>query len=279
VRTAAEIHQELARLATLADEQINVTESALLLASLERPRAPWERYHRHLRKLIGEVRAYAGTDPADAGLDLHAEALIQVIAKRYGYRGEDEDEDDPEFANLMRVIDNRQGTPAALGIVYLHVARSLGWPATGIDFPTRFLVRLEHGAAGLILDPAAGGRSLAAQDLRNLLKAATGNDAELTPDHYRPASNRDMLLRLHGDYKLRLLRHERPEDALKAVDAMLLFAPGTPRLWRESGLLNARLERVEAAVASLEEYMRCTPADGARYRASVLLQELRGRLN
>ena len=279
MRPAADIRQALARLATLPDRQIDVTDSALLLASLGRPRAPVERYQRHLGKLAGEVRAYVGTDGADAGLDLYAEALVQVIAKRYGYRGEDEDEDEPECATLTRVIDNRQGTPAALGIVYLHVARSLGWPATGIDFPTRFLLRLEHGAAGLILDPAASGRSLAAQDLRDLLKAATGNDAELTPDHYRPASNRDMLLRLHGDFKVRLLRRERLEEALEAVEAMLLFAPGAARLWREAGVLNARLERVEAAVASLEEYMRCTPTDGARYRASVLLQELRGRLS
>ena len=279
MRPAADIRLALARLATLPDRQVDVTDSALLLASLGRPRASIERYQRHLGKLAGEVRAYVGTDGADAGLDLYAEALVQVIAKRYGYRGEDEDEDEPECATLTRVIDNRQGTPAALGIVYLHVARSLGWPATGIDFPTRFLVRLEHGAAGLILDPAAGGRSLAAQDLRDLLKAATGNDAELTPDHYRPASNRDMLLRLHGDFKVRLLRRERLEEALEAVEAMLLFAPGAARLWREAGALNARLERVEAAVASLEEYMRCTPTDGARYRASVLLQELRGRLS
>lgn len=279
MRTASDIRHALAHLATVPDREIEITDSALLLASLGRPRASVERYRRHLDKLAHEVRAYAGGDGTDAGLGLHAEALVQVIAKRYGYRGEDEDEEEPECATLTRVIDNRQGTPAALAIVYLHVARSLGWPATGIDFPTRFLVRLEHGAAGLILDPAAGGRSLAAQDLRDLLKAATGNDAELTPDHYRPASNRDMLLRLHGDYKVRLLRHERLEEALEAVESMLLFAPGAARLWREAGLLNARLERVEAAVASLEEYMRCTPTDGSRYRASVLLQELRGRLN
>ena len=132
MRTAAEIRQALAGLATLPDRRIDIADAALLLASLGRPRTPVERYRRHLRKLAGEVRAYAGADGADASLDLHAEALVQVIAKRYGYRGEEEDEDDPERASLTRVIDNRQGTSAALGIVYLHVAQSLGWPATGI---------------------------------------------------------------------------------------------------------------------------------------------------
>ncbi len=203
----------------------------------------------------------------------------QVIAKRYSYRAEDEDEDDPDCATLTRVINNRQETPVALGVAYVHAARTLSWPVAAIDFPARFLVRLEHGLAGLILDPSASGRSLAARDLRDLLEGATGNDVEMTPDHYRPASNRDMLLRLHGDYKARLLRRERLKDTLEVVETMLLFAPGVARLWREAELLNARLERVEAAVALLEEYMSCTPADAARYRTSVMLQELRGHLS
>jgi len=42
--------------------------------------------------------------------------------------------------------------------------------------------------------------------------------------------------------------------------------------------LHAHLDNVKEAVAALEEYMRRTVGDAARYRTSVLLQELRGRL-
>jgi hypothetical protein len=44
-------------------------------------------------------------------------------------------------------------------------------------------------------------------------------------------------------------------------------------------LLHNRLNHVAEAVRALEEYLRRTGGGEARYNASVLLQELRARLN
>jgi regulator of sirC expression with transglutaminase-like and TPR domain len=86
------------------------------------------------------------------------------------------------------------------------------------------------------------------------------------------------LVRLQNNVKSRLFGAERLDDALDAIEAMLLFAPDEAALWRESGILNARLDNVEAAVEALEEYLRCDTGEAARYRTSALLQELKGRL-
>jgi regulator of sirC expression with transglutaminase-like and TPR domain len=179
----------------------------------------------------------------------------------------------------MRVIDNRRGLPVVLGILYIHVARRLGWTMTGLDFPSRFLVRLEHDGRRLILDPADGGAALDPTALRALLKTVAGNDAELTPDHYRPAGNRAILYRMQNNIKVRLLKDTKLEEALKVIEAMALFAPAMPDLWREAGVINARLDNLRAAVAALEEYLRRSGGDPDRQKASALLQELRGRLN
>ena len=49
----------------------------------------------------------------------------------------------------------------------------------------------------------------------------------------------------------------RGEGAIvSTVDDMLLFAPDEAGLWRESGLLNAHLDNVRAAIAAFEEYLR-----------------------
>jgi regulator of sirC expression with transglutaminase-like and TPR domain len=90
---------------------------------------------------------------------------------------------------------------------------------------------------------------------------------------------REVLLRLQNNIKARLLQARQFEDALDVIETMLLIAPNATALWRESGLLNARLDNVKAAVAALEEFMRRDSGDTSRYRTSVLLQELRGRLN
>ena len=202
----------------------------------------------------------------------------RVIVKRYGY-GATDDFDDLDAANLMRVIDTRSGLPVVLGILFIHVSGSLGWQVSGIDFPGRFLVRLECGGERVIIDPFAKGRALTAHNMRDMLKALSGNHAELTPKHYRDMSTRAILLRLQENIKTRLLREDRLEDALDVIETMLLFAPDASYLWRECGLLQARLDRVREAVASLEEHLRRSSGADTYYSTSLLLQRLRARLN
>ncbi len=283
MRLPLDIRQRLTEIGKAGDGDIDLGLAALSLAAGDRPGVPLEPYRRHLDGLARDVRAYTGgaEPPADTdtGLDLRIEALVQIIVRRYGYGGTDAVFDDLDAANLMRVIDSRSGLPVAIGILFIATARALGWDISGLDFPGRFLVRLEAGGTRKILDPFAGGAVVEAPDMRDMFKAVAGNHVELTPGHYREISNRDILLRLQGNIKSRLLRGKRWDDALEVIETMRVSAPGAAARGREAGLLHNRLDHVADAVRALEEYLRRTGGGDARYNASVLLQELRARLN
>ena len=280
MRPSPDIRAKLIHTGALPDGRLDLTETALTLASIERPGVPIKPYRRHLHRLVSDVGVYAGTgDHRRGGVERRQEALGQVVAKRYGYGAADDAYEDPDNANFMRLIDRRRGLPVVLGVLYLHVAGALGWSMSGLDFPARFLVRLQHESRRLILDPFDGGRVVTPKGMRELIKAVAGNHAELTPGHYAEMSNRDILLRVQGNIKSHLLRAERLEEALEVIKTMLLFAPEAAALWREAGLLHARLDNVKAAVSALEEYMRHNSGDSTRYRTSILLQELRERLS
>ncbi len=279
MRTPPDIRARLVKIGEGADEDIDIAEAALILAAADRPGVALEPYRRHLDRLVADVRAYAGGTEPPVALDLRIEALVQVIVKRYAYGGTEAVFDDLDAANLMRVIDNRQGLPIVIGILFIHTARQLGWPISGLDFPGRFLVRMEFEGERKVLDPFGGGCVLEARDMRDMFKAMSGAHVELAPEHYRDVGNRDILLRLQGNIKIRLLRGEQPEDAVEVLETMLLFAPAEAELWREMGMLLARLDNVKGAVQALEEYLRLSGGAGARYNTSILLQELRARLN
>lgn len=262
-----------------ADEDIDIGAAALALASLRRPATPLAPYQRHLDKLTEDVAAYvAGTKDAPS-LALRHEALVQVIHRRHGYGGTEESFDDVEAANLMRVIDRRAGLPVALGILYLHVAAKLGWPASGIDFPGRFVLRLETGEGRIIFDAFEGGREVSAPELRHLLKQMVGPDAELAPAHYREAGPRAVLLRLQNNIKARHLDANQIGKAIKILETMVLFAPDNASCWRERGVLLARQGDIAEAVVCLEECLRLGGSEQDRYATSALLQELRPRLD
>jgi len=279
VKPTANICNRLVEAGNLADDEICLIETALILGSIDRPGVNLDPYRRHLKSLADEVANFLhGLDPHPE-IEDRVEALTQILHRRYGYTGTEEAFHDPEGANLTRVIDRRSGLPVTLGILYLVTARAQGWVADGLDFPGRFLVRLEHLGERLIIDPFSGGRVLSAEDLRDMLKALSGNHAELKPRHYEEMAARKILIRLQGNVRGRLLREDRLSDAVQVIETMLLFAPKEADLWRECGLLHSRLDNVADAIAALEQYLKLGLHTDVRYGTSVLLQELRQRLN
>ena len=211
-----------------------------------------------------------------------AEVLAEVIARSYAYRGDAESYDDLQNADLVRVIERRKGLPVALSILYLHVARLQGWDAEGLAFPGHFLIRVSVDGARHVVDPFHEGMLRDAADLRGLLRQVLGPDAELSPQHFDPVPDRDVLLRLENNVRLRLAKREDWPGAAQSLERMLAIAPDRPELLFEAGQLNARLDNRRAAIAAFERFLGMEGPDSdpnLRQRASALLQELRRGLN
>lgn len=265
----------------LPDDEIPLGACALALGALDRPGVGLDRYHDHLDSLVAETvaeaeRAGIGADDAPESV---AGALRTVLCGRYRYAGDAQSYDNLQNANLLRVIDRRRGLPVALGILFIHAARGMGCRAAGLNFPGHFVVRLESGGQRLIIDPFNGGQPIEARGLREMLKAMAGNDAELDPGLVTAVGDRQILLRLQNNIKMRHLRLGHLEKALRTVDRMLLFAPEQTDLWREAGIIDVRLGNLLSAVDRLEHYLDTATDERGRYRTTMLIQELRNRLN
>ncbi len=274
-----DLESALRRVGGLPDAEIDLAETALLLAALDQPKLPLERYRHHLSLMRRDAADLAAANDGAVDLQTRLRVLREVIFARYGYAGDEETYDDLQNANLMRVIDRRRGLPVALGILVSDVARAQDWDVAGLSFPGHFLLQLQVGAERAVVDPFNELRELQAADLRELLKVLAGVDAELRPEHYAPTGNREILLRLQNNLKLRHLREQRPEQALQMVESMLLLAPDQAGFWREAGLLHAHLSNLRAAIVSLEHFLELAPPGSLRQQTDELLRQLRGRLN
>ena len=183
------------------------------------------------------------------------EQLAEIVARSYAYRGDSDTYDDLQNADLVRVIERRKGLPVALSILYLHVARAQGWDAEGLAFPAHFLIRVGIDGARHVVDPFHDGVVRDAADLRLLLRQVLGPDAELHPQHFDPVSDRDVLLRLENNVRLRLAKREDWAGAAQSLERMLAIAPDRPELLFEAGQLNARLDKRRAAIAAFERFL------------------------
>lgn len=267
----------LRHIGTQPDEDIDLAEAALALAALDHPDVSLQRYRDHLSLLAEQV---GELNPPDADtLEGRVTALQDVLVGRHGYEGDTLTYDDIQNANMMQVIDRKKGLPVALGILFIQTARAQGWAISGLNFPGHFLVRLEYAGERVILDPFNQGQSRSVMELRDLLKVAAGADAELTPEYYATVGNRDILLRLQNNLKLRFMKADRVDKAVEILDGMLLFAPEEAMLWREAGLLNAHIGNLNAAVGALETFMTLGVNDLLRHQTALLIQQLKTRLN
>ena len=211
-----------------------------------------------------------------------AERLADVIARAYAYRGDSETYDDLQNADLARVIERRKGLPVALSILYLHVARAQGWDAEGLAFPGHFLIRVAIDGARHVVDPFNDGVVRDAAQLRELVRRVLGDDAELRPGHFDAVPDRDVLLRLENNVRLRLAKREDWAGAARSLDRMLAIAPDRPELLFEAGQINARLDKRRAAIAAFERFLGVAAGQAdpsLRQQATALLQELRRGLN
>ena len=91
--------------------------------------------------------------------------------------------------------------------------------------------------------------------------------------------DREILLRLQNNIKLRAIESGRPERAVEIIERMLLFAPGEIALWREAGICHARIGSLTAAGEALERFIAGCDNEEDRQETATLLQRLRARLN
>ena len=279
--SAAEARVALDAAGGLPDPELDLVAVALQFARIDAPEADWQTAQARLSALAREtVQAAMANPEADGGDPEARRALLAgVIHGAGGYHGDSESYDDPANANLIRVTERRCGLPVALGILWLHAAEAAGWGAHGIDFPGHFLLGIEGARGQVVTDPFSGGQPLGPRELRNLLKAVEGERAELRPGLLAPMGKRAVLLRLQNNIKLRRLRAGDVPGALSCTEDMLRLAPDAAMLWREAGLMNQRLDRIGAAIASLERFLELAGAGESAERIRQLIEELRQRLN
>jgi len=279
---SAALEDKLRAIGEGADAAIDLAETALLCAAHERRDLDLAPARAHLAEIGAEMKRAAKLDTltvSDESLEICCDALRYVMAEKFGYRGDQESYDDLRNADLAEVIQRRRGLPVALSILYMHAARSLGWRIEGLNFPGHFVIRLYGDRQAVILDPFAGGITRSIQDLRQLLKAQSNDKTEVKPEHFTALENRQILLRLQNNIKVRRIQEGDLAGAERALQRMLWVAPMQSELWRESGILNIRLDNLLAARRALTRYLELAENDQQRQRAARLLQELSQQLH
>jgi len=255
---------------------VDIALGALLLAQAARPQLSLDPYVRHLAAIsLLAARTLDRESAADADPREVATALGRALGASLGYDGDRDTYDDLKNADLAYVIDRRRGLPVALGILYIHAARSLGASAHGLNFPGHFVVGLGTLRGTTVIDPFNGGRLVDADDLERLSPEGT----EVTEDRLIATSDRGVLIRLQNNILTRLHAKGDAKGAADILATLTRLAPESGHYRYELGVALSHSERPGAARKALLEALALDPHARWRNEAERLASSLARSLN
>jgi regulator of sirC expression with transglutaminase-like and TPR domain len=260
---------DLNYLGLIDEEEIALDEAALTLAL---PDHPGTDLTAHL-DLLDDMAARIDMIGGDATTsEERADILAAILAGEFGFAGDADTYDDPANADLIRVLDRRCGLPVSLSILWVAMARRLGWSADLLDVPGHVLVVVGAEATPVIVDPFAGGVRVGAERLAALVAAFAGPGRPVT--HVAAMPNRAVLVRLLQNQASRAEQAGKGRRALELYVRMTIVAPAHPHGWWERARLELVDNDIAAARASLGAVLEITRDAALRGRVTQMLAAL-----
>jgi regulator of sirC expression with transglutaminase-like and TPR domain len=191
--------------------------------------------------------------------NLRYQAMRQVLCEEFGLTGNRDDYYDPDNCYLNRVLEEREGIPITLSVVWIEVARRLKWPVSGVALPGHFIVRFDDSERYILVDPFYDGRTLSLADCRKLVRRRFGGKMPFQKRFLRRIKARGILARLLRNLRnVYLVADDLPRVA-RVLQRMIVLEPRNGKHLQDLAAISARLGDMRAACLHLQEYLYRLP--------------------
>lgn len=252
----------------------------LLVAEIEYPGLDTDLCLQKLDELAGRVRPTAAEAARPGPLGIIS-AINRCLFEQEGFCGNTTDYYDPRNSFLNDVLDRRTGIPITLSVVYIEVARRLGFTFEGVGLPGHFLVR-SVGPPDVLVDPFYAGRILTEADCQERLREIHGPEMRLEPAFLEPVHYKYIVTRMLNNLRAIYQTTREYRKVIAILDVLLEIYPRSAEEYKQRGVLHHLLKNYSAALADLEKYLEAAadPSDADDIRQNIVaLKRLLASLN
>ena len=254
----------------IEDERVDLLRSALTFARIEDPQLDIEDYVRRVDELAARVSEKI-EDPDDPAQVIAA--LNDVLFREEMFRGNTVDYYSPRNSFLHDVLDRRLGIPITLALVYMEVARRVGFQLFGVGMPGHFLLKhYDVDGQAILIDAFERGSIVTEDDCRQKLDSIYSGQVALQPEFLLPVTRRQMLTRMLNNLRSIYLSQRDFRRAVQVVDLILVIYPRSPEDMKQRAVLRYNLNDFRGALSDFEEYVKMSPeaSDAEEIRQTAL---------
>jgi serine protease Do len=263
------VHSELTKVLQGKEDDIDLLHAALLLAKLDNDELDVEAYRKEVERMGKDL---AATLPPDADDKARLDSLNKYLFHTRGFHGSRSDYYHRSNSYLNEVIDDREGLPITLSVLYIDLARRIGLKVVGVALPGHFVVKhVPAKGEEQLIDVFEGGTMLRREDAVKRVEAATGKPFQ---DEYLAAATKQAIVVRMLHNLLGLAERDQDGDGmLRYLDAILAVAPSSHAERWNRALLRLRAGQRQGALEDTDYLLEHGP-DGADHDRAVELRQL-----
>jgi regulator of sirC expression with transglutaminase-like and TPR domain len=271
---ASDTIRRFAELVARDEDEISLLDSALLIAQTEYPKLDLNTQRERVKSLAQQLHVDPGYSPLT-----NIRALNDLLFRREGFSGNDQEYDDPRNSFLNDVLDRRIGIPITLSVIYMELGRRHDLPIQGVGLPGHFIVKYLGPAEDILIDPYHQGAILSRRDCAELLKTHS-SVAELRPEYLHSSSKKQILARMLNNLKGSFFRRNHYDRVLTMIEMALAIDPASYHHIHDRGMIYFLLRQYARAAADLSAYLTYAPPDDLGIQsARSVLHHIRSLMN
>ena len=244
---------DLAQGLSAEEHQVDLFRAGLLLAKLDNEEVEIEAYGEELERMGRELAAKL---PAEATETVKLDTLRKYLFEENGFHGSRGDYSNRANSYLNEVLDDREGLPITLSVVYLELARRIGLNVVGVGLPGHFVVRhVPAQGEPQLIDVYDGATALSREEAARRVQEASGQ--ELSDEHLMTMTKRAIISRMLNN--LLGVSPNDPRAMHRYLNALLAIEPDHGQYHWLRAVVRYRLEEREAALEDVSWILEKKP--------------------
>ncbi len=227
--------------------------AALLIAQLDNPEIHVDDYHEELDRMAAEI---SGRISPETGVSEKVRTIAEYLFTSNGFHGSRSDYYNRSNSYLNEVIDDREGIPITLSILFMELARLVGVKMHGLPLPGHFASCYEADGTRIIIDSFDGGKVMSEEAADAILSDA---GMAIESSEMNPATPREIVIRMLRNLQGIAIEEKAFSDARDYVDIIVRLDPDSSQDRLNRALLSLQIDQPERAKHDLQWILDTEP--------------------